>query len=367
MVVMVIAGRDFSCVLGQIPEGGYIDFRHAHWRRVIFAFKEALALHIDDFTDEIKTARPKYTAIAIPKKTGGERKIFMPNETTAKIQRAILADLYELNLGISSSATAFVKGKSIKDNANQHLGQSHLIHYDLRDFFDTITFKKVEPVLLSRGVDRNFIKTVKKWCFVEGHLPQGAPTSPLLSNLVCQNLDYRFAKLAEKIGATYTRYADDIIISGTQDIVRYQTIFKRIIRTEKFYINYRKIRISVLDKFADDSPNNWFVPWHIITGLTVNADKVSVRPAYINKVKRELQETGVNPSTTGKIGFIKFVDFDIAQILAKYLPEDNQHLIRNRKRSRYCVKDGDSRVYVDGEDFSFDDDDCIDFFDEETN
>ena len=343
--------------MAQIPEGGYIDFRHAHWRRVIFAFKEAIALHIDEFSDKIKTARPKYTAITIPKKSGGERKIFMPDDTTAEIQRAILEDLYELNLEISSRATAFVKGKSIKDNANTHLGQSCLIHYDLRDFFDTITFKKVETELLSRGVDKKFIKTVRKWCFVEGHLPQGAPTSPYLSNLVCRNLDYRFAKLAEKIGATYTRYADDIIISGNQDIVRYQTIFKRIIRTEKFYINYRKIRISVLDKFSDDSPNNWFVPWHIITGLTVDAEKVSIRPSYLNKVKHELQEEGVNPSTTGKIGFIKFVDFDLAQILAKYLPEDKQYLIRIRKRVRHKIyEDSDNIVYADGESFEFEND-----------
>lgn len=294
-----------------------------------------MALRVDGLNEEIRRARPRYSAISIPKKTGGERQIFIPDGTTAKIQRAILHDLYELELEISSSATAFVKGKSVKDNANPHVGRSCLIRYDLRDFFNTITFKKVELELLSRGVDRKFLKTVKKWCFVEGHLPQGAPTSPYLSNLVCRNLDNRFAKLAEKIGATYTRYADDIIISGTQDIVRYQTIFKRIIRTEKFYINYRKTRITVLDKFADATPNNWFVPWHIVTGLTVNADKVSVRPSYLNKVKRELQRGGVDNGATGKIGFIKFVDFDIVQILAKYLPEGRRHLINQRGAPRH--------------------------------
>ena len=305
-----------------------------YWR-VIFAFKEANILHIDELGDEIKKARPKYNARAIPKKAGGERKIFIPDETTDKIQRAILADLYELNIEISPNAFAFRKNKSIKDNAQPHTGKICLICYDLRDFFDTITFKKVEEELQRHGVDKTFIKTVKKWCFVERHLPQGAPTSPFLSNLVCRNLDYRFTKLAEKIGATYTRYADDIIISGDENIVKYQTIYKRIIRTEKFYINYHKTRISVLDIAQDNSANNWFVPWHIVTGLTVDADKVSVRPSYINKVKHELQRDGVNPSTTGKIGFIKFVDFDAAQILAKYLPEDKQHLIMKRNNSDF--------------------------------
>ena len=266
---------------------------------------------------------PKYKTIKIAKKNGGERIIFIPDEFTLGVQKKILAELKKLGLEISDCATAFQKGKSILDNAEAHLGNAYLIHYDLRDFFDTIFSGKVKEELLKRNLSADSVKLILKWCLFKGHLPQGAPTSPFLSNLVCANLDKRFSALAEKIGATYTRYADDIIISGNENILRHQTIFKRIIRTEKFFINHHKTWISVLDSAATRQEYldaNFFVPHHIITGLAVDGDKVFIRPSYLNKLWREIKNAEeITPHIAGKISFVNFVDADEGRKLYDYM------------------------------------------------
>lgn len=248
-------------------------------------------MHIDEFTAEIKNGRPKYQKIFIPKRNGGLRDIFIPDEQTFRIQKAILRDIETL-ADFPPCVMAFRKNLSILNNAKAHLVNAYMIRYDLLNFFDTIGKGKIKDELLRRNFEPSLIKIILKWCLGGGHLPQGAPTSPFLSNLVCANLDKRFSLLAKKIDATYTRYADDIIISGDKEIVKYRTLFKRIIRTEKFLINYSA---------------EWFRDCHIATGLAVNKNYVSVRKAYLDELWRKIRDGEDNLSTRGKISFVKFI------------------------------------------------------------
>lgn len=260
-----------------------------------------------EFEESLKNKSPKYSTISIEKLNGGTRIISIPDDLTLDVQRKILENLEMLNLEFSDCSMAFKKKTSILDNAKAHLGNAYMIHYDLRNFFDTVYNSKVIDELFKRNVPAKLIKIIWKWCFYHGHLPQGAPTSPFLSNLVCSNLDKRFQSLAEKIGATYTRYADDIIISGDKNILKHQTVFKRIIRTEKFYINYKKIRIYTLDK---DEPGKMKAPYHKVTGTTVG-EKITVNPSYLNKVWKEVKKLDVgiiSPQILGKISFVNFID-----------------------------------------------------------
>ena len=265
-------------------------------------------MHIDEFTAEIKNGRPKYQKIFIPKRNGGLRDIFIPDEQTFRIQKAILRDIETL-ADFPPCVMAFRKNLSILSNAKAHLGNAYMIRYDLLNFFDTIGKGKIKDELLRRNFEPSLIKIILKWCLGGGHLPQGAPTSPFLSNLVCANLDKRFSLLAKKIDATYTRYADDIIISGDKEIVKYRTLFKRIIRTEKFLINYYKTRVTVLDSFVtrQDYSAEWFRDCHIATGLAVNKNYVSVRKAYLDELWRKIRDGEDNLSTRGKISFVKFI------------------------------------------------------------
>ena len=265
-------------------------------------------MYIDEFADAIKNGHPQYQKIYIPKRGGGSRDIFIPNKKTLLIQKAVLRDLKSL-IDFPPCVTAFRKGISILDNAKAHLGNAYMIRYDIMNFFDTIDKDRVKTELKRRNFDASLIKVILKWCFGGGHLPQGAPASPFLANLVCTNLDKRFSALTQMLGATYIRYADDITISGDKEIVKYQTLFKRIILTEKFTINYYKTRLTVLDFPASrqDYSAKWFRDCHIVTGLAVDKDSVSVREAYLNELWRKIRDGEDNPSVRGKISFVQSI------------------------------------------------------------
>ena len=113
-----------------------------------------------------------------------------------------------------------------------------------------------------------------KICTYDGSLPQGAPTSPYLANLICKKLDKRLSKLASLIDATYTRYADDITFSGSHKILSYIPVIQKIILNEGFTVNEKKTR-------AINKSNR-----QIVTGLVVNNDSVKVQSKY-KKVLRQ--------------------------------------------------------------------------------
>ena len=154
----------------------------------------------------------EYTRFTIPKQRGGERTIEAPNDKLKSLQRRILHRL--LNpLPMHDAATGFVQGRSIVDNARPHVGSGIVINLDLADFFPTITADRVTALFRAFGWDADAANLLARICTNEGHLPQGAPTSPAISNLACRRLDERLSRLAEHYHGNYTRYADDITLS----------------------------------------------------------------------------------------------------------------------------------------------------------
>jgi retron-type reverse transcriptase len=154
----------------------------------------------------------EYTRFTIPKRRGGARTISAPTEKLKALQRRILYRL--LNpLPMHPSATGFVRGRSIVDNAQPHVGQGVVINLDLADFFPTITTERVAAMFRGLGWDADSAAILSRICTDEGRLPQGAPTSPAISNLVCRRLDERLSGLVKSFKGHYTRYADDITFS----------------------------------------------------------------------------------------------------------------------------------------------------------
>ncbi len=154
----------------------------------------------------------EYARFTIPKRRGGTRTISAPNEKLKALQRRILYRL--LNpLPMHPSVTGFVRGRSIVDNARPHVGSGVVINLDLADFFPTITTERVAAMFRGLGWDADSAAILSRICTDEGRLPQGAPTSPAISNLVCRRLDERLSGLVKLFKGHYTRYADDITIS----------------------------------------------------------------------------------------------------------------------------------------------------------
>ncbi len=204
-----------------------------------------------------------YYRYEIPKPNGGQRLISAPGPKLSNAQSWVLENILS-PLAITDQAHGFVKGRSIVTNAAAHLGRRVVINLDLTDFFPSITFRRVKGLYQKRMGYSEHIATVlallctepprlpvsfagkRYWVALgERRLPQGACTSPTLTNLVCRRLDRRLDGLGRSLGFDYTRYADDLTFSGddVDSIGRLLRVVRSVLASEGFDENRAKTRI----------------------------------------------------------------------------------------------------------------------------
>lgn len=161
-----------------------------------------------------KQDKDKYVTFDIPKKKGGTRKISAPIKELKNIQRK-LAYILNLVYRVKPSAYGFIKDKGIKDNAANHTKRKLLLNIDLKDFFSQVHFGRVRGLLMKKpyAIGEEAATVIAQLVCFEGALAQGAPSSPIISNMICSPLDTQLIRLAKKYGLVYTRYADDITLS----------------------------------------------------------------------------------------------------------------------------------------------------------
>lgn len=190
-------------------------------------------------------ARDKfYRTYTIRKRSGGERLIEAPYPSLKMVQRWILDNILTPTAVIHPSSVGFARGKTIVDNARPHLGADVLLKMDIKDFFPSITEASVKRYFMALGYDVCLSGTLGYLCCKDGRLPQGAPTSPLLSNAIYRGMDMDLDRLAYQEDLRYTRYADDLTFSGSCIPV---PMIKSISETVKEYnlrVNREKTRRS---------------------------------------------------------------------------------------------------------------------------
>ena len=161
--------------------------------------------------------KPRYRSFVISKRNGSARVIDEPLKELKSIQRKILSYLESISGQPHSCVHGFVIDRSIVTNAQQHCNPrvKHILNIDLENFFPSITFKRVRGALRKHPFyfSHPVASLVAHICTREGVLPQGAPTSPFISNVICRGLDRDLKKLARNNRAEYTRYADDMTFS----------------------------------------------------------------------------------------------------------------------------------------------------------
>ena len=212
-----------------------------------------------------------YRTFSIPKKNGGMRKIEAPSNELKRIQLWIKENILD-QFSASQYAKGFIKGVSIYDNALPHVNKELVINIDLKDFFPSIEYREIYKIFKYIGYTDSVSKLLTNLCTNSKNvLPQGSPASPVISNLVSLRLDKRLGRLAEEIGATYTRYADDITFSGSKNLVKYLKLIRKIIHEEGFRINEKKFRLQYSYQRQE------------VTGLIVN-DRVSVPERHIKEL-----------------------------------------------------------------------------------
>ncbi|MBC8870552.1 MAG: RNA-directed DNA polymerase [Planctomycetes bacterium] len=191
-----------------------------------------------------------------------KRWIEAPRSELKRLQRRLL-DSVLYRLVTDESAHGFVRGRSIVTNARRHCGRAWVVTMDIRDFFPSIGAERVDRQLVSLPMTEVERENLVRLVVRNGRLPQGAPTSPHLANLVSRRLDLRLKRLAETTGWTYTRYADDLTFSGEGKPGKLVQIVENIIVDEGFQPACRKTRVMSRHQRQ------------VVTGLVVN-DKVAL-------------------------------------------------------------------------------------------
>ena len=161
---------------------------------------------------DLEAVTPAYEAFQVHKLSGGTRHILAPEATFKEVQRRVLHRVLR-GLRAHDAAHGFERGRSIVTHARQHVGQDLVVRLDLVDFFPSTSAKRVHRYLRRIGWNPQAASLLTRWCTWEGGLPQGAPTSPRLANLVNRRLDARLTAYADSRDGVYSRYADDLTFS----------------------------------------------------------------------------------------------------------------------------------------------------------
>lgn len=226
-----------------------------------------------------------YVTWQVPK-AHGKRTIEAPKKQLRAVQRGIHREIVS-RVGLPDAAHGFRKGRSPKTNAAPHVGKEIVIKLDLRDFFWQVTRGRVAGLFRSLGYSAEVAGVLWKLCCHKGRLPQGAPTSPAITNLVCRRLDARLAAYAEVFEGNYTRYADDLTFSFARThlpIPRIVRSAKKILADEGFRVALEKTRF--LRKSARQG----------VTGLTVNS-KLSPPRREVRALRALLHEARTKGAT----------------------------------------------------------------------
>lgn len=268
-----------------------------------------------------------YHIFEIPKKSGGKRKISAPKSQLKSFQQWILDNILN-KISVGEMVHGFTSKKSIVTNAEPHLDKDIIINIDLKDFFPSISYKRVKGLFSRLGYSEQLSTVFALVCtqahteeilldgvkyFVhkgERFLPQGSPASPAISNIIAYKLDKRLQGLAQKLGFVYTRYADDLTFSthdtNEQNINKLLYFVRQVINDENFTIHPDKLHI-MRRKHQQK-----------VTGIVVN-EKLNVERQKLRKFRALLHNIEVNGwqnQTWGKAfhlinaieGYINFVN-----------------------------------------------------------
>lgn len=204
-----------------------------------------------------------------------ERQISAPSNELKKRQRWILREILE-KIEVNDCCHGFVAERSIVTNARMHMGQKNILNIDIKDFFPSITYDMVRKVFEEIGYSRQAAGGLADLSCHNGVLPQGAPTSPYLANLVMRGMDKELADLCGRNHIVYTRYADDMSFSSDGDVMKCWDELKKIIEKYSFCVNEEKT-VYYQEPYRK-----------IVTGLLVREDSVCVPKAYKRKLKQEI-------------------------------------------------------------------------------
>ncbi|MDC6362993.1 MULTISPECIES: retron St85 family RNA-directed DNA polymerase [Flavobacteriaceae] len=184
-----------------------------------------------------------YRHFSIPKKNKKNRYIAEPLPSLKEVQQWILKEILH-NLKVSKYAKAYKKKNSLKTNAKFHVNQKYVLNFDFEDFFGTIKKERILNFFISIGYNFEVSDLLASLCTLNNKLPQGAPTSPYLSNLIAKDFDSEIGKYCSSNFIRYTRYSDDLTFSGNFSVGKLDSVVNKSSFKHQFKINAKKTRLT---------------------------------------------------------------------------------------------------------------------------
>jgi len=270
----------------------------------------------------------------IPKRNParGVRTVWEPSIEVKSVYKALARrlDLFfraHLDGFPHDAAYGFRVGRNIRENAAPHAGHRHLVATDIEDFFPSISVDRIQGLFNELGCRKDAAQALAQFVTIGGELPVGLPTSPVISNAVALPLDRDLAALAATTGSTYTRYADDIALSGDVEPPSSEEI-GRVLEAQGFCLAESKTRRSKIGQA------------HFVTGLSISDP---VRPHVPRRTKREMRQTLYYAKKFGlddHLGYRGYSDWRTAQTeinrldgLVKFIGHHEPTLASSLKRA----------------------------------
>ncbi|WP_171240265.1 retron St85 family RNA-directed DNA polymerase [Ruegeria sp. HKCCA5491] len=221
-----------------------------------------------------------YRSFPLKKKDGTEREINTPR-TYLKVVHWWILDNILNHVEIAENVFGFVAGRSAVQNAEYHFGAEHVLNVDIKQFFPSITINQVRNIFVSLGYKDDVADMLAELCCLDDRVPQGAPTSPAIANLVLRELDEQLSRLAKEAGHRYSRYADDLTFSSHQRIdPTFLDYVREAVETSGFELKPEKTRFAGSEGRME------------VTGVVIN-DKMQPSRVWRKRTRAKLHKLGL--------------------------------------------------------------------------
>ena len=216
-----------------------------------------------------------YRKAKLPKKNGGFRNLSVPDEVLKSIQKRI-AEVLLIHMPVSRYAKAYRFGSSTLRNAKHHVGKQVVLKLDILHFFDSIRYSTVKDKVFPEEIYEEPLRILLTMlCYRKDALPQGAPSSPAITNIILYEFDELIGQWCRERDITYTRYCDDMTFSGDFDPAEVIRFVRLELKKLGFLLNEQKTRIQRPGQQQS------------VTGIVVN-EKISIPADYCRKLRQEL-------------------------------------------------------------------------------
>lgn len=234
-----------------------------------------MGVELSELQKMIANPRRFYREFSIPKKRGGRRPVSAPYPSLLLCQTWIYENILKA-ISVHFCCHAYIEKKSIISNATPHLGKTAILKMDMEEFFPSIPINWVINLFSNLGYAHNVSYYLASLCCLNGVLPQGASTSPALSNILLKHLDSRLYKLSKKYKLAYTRYADDLTFSGDYIPHKLIDVISDVITDTGLSVNKQKTSLIIGNKKK------------IVTGISVQGNNLTLPRSSKRQIKQEI-------------------------------------------------------------------------------